>query len=147
MDKSKTVFVNDDNEHHMQLKLGLNNWEDIQVKSIAKVTEVPNVTDVYSATLTLPQDLFAVDFVIQDFRTAKVRKKHFHCLATVWLCSSCVQKCVVSKLPPCALRLACVNASRVEWDLTVRGARIVAMCVKGVVVCNRWTTTRAWTTN
>lgn len=72
VDKSQTVFVNDDNEHHMQLKVGLNNWEDIHVKAISKVTEVPNVTDVYYATMALPQDLFAVDFVVQDFRTTKV---------------------------------------------------------------------------
>jgi hypothetical protein len=72
VDKSKTVFAFDDNEHHMQLKLGLNKWEDIQLISLSKVTEVPNVQDVYCADVTLPKDLFAVDFVIQDYRTQKV---------------------------------------------------------------------------
>jgi hypothetical protein len=91
IDKSKTVFAHDDNEHHMQLKLGLNNWEDIQVKAIAKVTEVPNVTDVYYTTVQLPKDLFAVDFVIQDFRTAKVCDTCCCPSARTLLVSVCVQ--------------------------------------------------------
>jgi hypothetical protein len=73
VDKSNTVFAYDDNEHHMQLKMGLNNWEDIQVVDIKKVTDIPNVTNVYCADVELPEDLFAFEFVIQDYRTSKVR--------------------------------------------------------------------------
>lgn len=86
VDKSKTVFASDDNEHHMQLKLGLNNWEDIQIKSIAKVTEIPNVTDVYVGTVQLPQDLFSAEFVIEDFRSTKVCCHHLHCNCLGCLC-------------------------------------------------------------
>ena len=71
VDKSRTVFAHDDNEHHMQLKIGINKWEDIQEVKINKVTSVPDVQHVYDAMFAIPDDVFAVDFVVQDFRTSK----------------------------------------------------------------------------
>eukprot|EP00892_Ulva_mutabilis_P005442 jgi/Ulvmu1/326/UM001_0330.1 len=71
VDKSRTVFAHDDNEHHLQLKVGINKWEDIREVKLAKVTAVPDVQHVYEAWLAIPDDVFAVDFVVQDFRTSK----------------------------------------------------------------------------
>lgn len=56
----------------MQLKVGINRWEDIREVKIDKVTSVADVQSVYSALLKIPSDVFAVDFVVQDFRTSKV---------------------------------------------------------------------------
>jgi hypothetical protein len=72
MDKSRTVFAHDQNEHHMQLKIGLNKWEQIYNLELKKVTELPGEDNVYAAIVQLPEELFRFDFVIEDFRTGKV---------------------------------------------------------------------------
>jgi hypothetical protein len=72
MDKSRTVFAHDQNEHHMQLKIGLNKWDQIYNLELKKVTELPGEDDVYAAIVQLPEELFRFDFVIEDFRTGKV---------------------------------------------------------------------------
>lgn len=87
VDKSKTAFAFDDNEHQLQLKMGLNNWTEIHVYDLKKISEIPNVNDVYTGMVPLPRDLFAVDFVIQDFRTTKVCYWHSNCKAVHCTCS------------------------------------------------------------
>jgi hypothetical protein len=72
VDKRRTVFACDQNEHHMQLKIGLNKWTQIYNVELKKVTELPGEDDVYAAVVQLPDDLFRFDFVIEDFRTSKV---------------------------------------------------------------------------
>jgi hypothetical protein len=72
VDKRRTVFASDQNEHHMQLKIGLNKWTRIYNVELKKVTELPGEDDIYAAVVQLPDDLFRFDFVIEDFRTSKV---------------------------------------------------------------------------
>jgi coenzyme F420-reducing hydrogenase delta subunit len=91
VDKRQTVFANDDNEHHMRLKIGMNDWEEQVTADLTRVAEVPGETAVYAAEVTLPEDLFQFDFVIEDTRTGKV------CAAT----SQCgAPGCVVLHLMP-----------------------------------------------
>lgn len=67
------MFATDDNEHHLQLKIGVNKWEDIREVKLNKVTSVADVQSVYDAMFAIPEDVYAIDFVVQDFRTSKVR--------------------------------------------------------------------------
>ena len=85
VDKVRTVFAHDDNEHHMRLKIGLNRWENIVRRDLKKVTEVRDAGTIYAATIDLPEELFEFEFVVEDARSGKARAAY--ACSYVCLCS------------------------------------------------------------
>lgn len=75
VDVSRTIFAHD-NDPALELKLGINKWEDIAVLPLERLEgEPPGASSVRGARLVLHDDVFAVDYVIQDLRSGKARRR------------------------------------------------------------------------
>jgi hypothetical protein len=64
VDKRRGEFASEKNEHHMQLKIGLNNLTQIYNVEQNKVMEIPGEDAINAAVVQLPDDLFHFDFAV-----------------------------------------------------------------------------------